>query len=124
MSDKITYGEWQIWNGGECPVDPETKVQVHLIHETRGQAIKRPHEEAKEWVWRFDGDGSIIAYRVVKEPVREVMEFPASAKAFSCTAPMIWDEEDTPNDPAFQRGTVKVEIVDGQIVEILWKPAQ
>jgi hypothetical protein len=124
MSDNITYGEWQIWNGGECPVDPETKVQVHLTHETRKRATERPLKRAGNWQWYSGCDLSIIAYRVVKEPVREVMEFPASAKAFSCTAPMICDEETTPNDRGFQRGTVKVEIVDGQIVEILWRPAQ
>jgi hypothetical protein len=124
MTDNITYGEWQIWNGGECPVDPETKVQVHLLYQTRREAIENPHGKAKDWQWDPDFDVAIIAYRVVKEPVREVMEFPASAKAFSCTAPMICDEETTPNDRGFQRGTVKVEIVDGQIAEILWRPAQ
>jgi len=54
--------EWIEWNGGECPVAPETRVEVKFHNEeTNGLCF------AHYWDWNdADGDGyEIIAYRVL-----------------------------------------------------------
>ena len=53
-------GNWHGWNGGECPVHPESVVEV--------QYCDKEKSEAKAFVWRYGGgDYDIIAFRVVKE---------------------------------------------------------
>ena len=52
---------WIQWNGGECPVDPGTRVCVKL-------RVGR-YMDADSLVYRWDhvgGDGDIIAYRGVQ----------------------------------------------------------
>lgn len=54
-------GKWHGWNGGECPVHPETIVEVS--HKTSGFVSG---EEAEQFYW--DGDKCmIVAFRVIKE---------------------------------------------------------
>lgn len=55
-------GKWHGWNGGECPVHPETVVEVSVA-DTKPYIAKSP---AKEWSWS-DADAPIIDFRVVKE---------------------------------------------------------
>lgn len=53
-------GRWHGWNGGECPVHPQTVVEIAMRE--RGVA----EEAAEQWFW--DGDRCrIVAFRVVKE---------------------------------------------------------
>lgn len=52
-------GSWHGWNGGECPVHPETMVEVALEN---GIASGR----ATGWDWDSESD-PIVAFRVVKE---------------------------------------------------------
>lgn len=62
--------DWIIWNGGDCPVSPDTKVQVQFRSDTRVGAEARSGSKAKDWDWRADGRTlDIIAYRVVTEPL-------------------------------------------------------
>jgi hypothetical protein len=66
------FSEWRIWNGGECPVAPDTLVQVQCACETRSASLVKPTYAADDyhWEWRNDGSGhDIIAYREVLEPV-------------------------------------------------------
>ncbi|MGR8918008.1 MAG: hypothetical protein ACU85V_00195 [Gammaproteobacteria bacterium] len=65
--------EWKKWEGGECPVHPNTVVEVCL----RGSS-ELVQAEAQRWFWEhgdLDGNGDsdidIIAYRVVKEAPQE-----------------------------------------------------
>lgn len=62
--------EWIKWNGGECPVHPETIVRVQFRNETRDYA-DRPwsDEKASEWRWshRKGSLTNIIAYRIIEE---------------------------------------------------------
>lgn len=71
-------GKWNGWNGGECPVHPDTVVQVQRRDETREQVeAESPSSahRANEWDWACDGvAGDIIAFRVVKEH-KEQREF-------------------------------------------------
>lgn len=72
-------GQWHIWNGGECPVHPETVVQVQMENETREQVKAESPSSyhcAREWIWGWDdcNGSNIIAFRVIKEH-KEPREF-------------------------------------------------
>lgn len=58
--------EWTEWNGGECPVAPDTQVDVQWR-----QGIKELGGKAGNLYWgRDDKHYDIVAYRVVKEAVQ------------------------------------------------------
>ena len=71
------YGPWKIWNGGKCPVDPDTRVQIQTATETRFYAEKsKNYSIAKAGGVRWSWDNvpnDIIAYREVIEPKRETV---------------------------------------------------
>lgn len=55
---------WIKWEGGECPVRPDTRVHVQLRN---GRRLSEP-AFARRLIWRHVGDGTdIIAYRVVRD---------------------------------------------------------
>ncbi len=68
---KYELDTWYGWDGGECPVHPEDKVDVLLRSEVTGN-----HEvsiaDAEDWVWDHDGSSEdILAFRITefhKEP--------------------------------------------------------
>ena len=63
MTTKTIYSDWIKWNGGDCPVLPDTSVEVKL----RCGIIKQA-APAKSYRWRHDGDGvDIVEYRIVIE---------------------------------------------------------
>jgi len=63
-------GYWHGWNGGECPVHPDTVVEAVWFDIGRVIVQKEP---AREFIW--DGGGMVtIAFRVVKEH-KEPREF-------------------------------------------------
>ncbi len=53
-------GNWHGWNGGECPVHPESMVVVTF---NDGEEYKGFH--ADKWIWDSDRD-KIVAFRVTK----------------------------------------------------------
>lgn len=53
-------GKWHGWNGGECPVHPESVVQVMTYGGSSGEAT------ARDWDWKCNL-APIIAFRVIKE---------------------------------------------------------
>ena len=60
-------GKWHGWNGGECPVHPETVIEARwksTIASQRGQA---GYYGAGQWTWENNYSNHIIAFRVVKE---------------------------------------------------------
>lgn len=62
MTTKKICGPWIKWNGGECPVPPETMVQVKL----RGGIVGELR--AGDYRWRCGlGDSDIVEYCVVLE---------------------------------------------------------
>ena len=62
MTTKKIYGPWIKWHGGECPVSPETMVQVKL----RGGIVGELR--AGDYRWRCGlGDSDIVEYCVVLE---------------------------------------------------------
>ncbi len=57
--------EWIEWNGGDCPVDRETVVEVRYRNLPD---LKDPPREAIHWRWiQWGKDDDIIAYRVVND---------------------------------------------------------
>ena len=72
---KYETNVWYGWNGGECPVHPETVVQVQMANETREQVEEESPSSAHcAGVWSWDWDWAcddvafcIIAFRIVKE---------------------------------------------------------
>lgn len=69
---------WKPWTGGECPVDPETVVEVRLASGDR--TITERAAEYFDWS-RTETLGDIIAYRVTKEaPAWKLPEPPEGMK--------------------------------------------
>ena len=54
-------GKWHGWNGGECPVHPETLVNAKFSCGTECDGYR-----AGPWDWG-DNPTKIVAFRVVKE---------------------------------------------------------
>lgn len=67
LSEKYIEGQWYGWNGGECPVHPDTVVDVILRNSNAIDAFSCNNEYAGEWDW--DDALPIIAFRVVKHHV-------------------------------------------------------
>jgi hypothetical protein len=56
-------GNWWGWNGGECPVHPESTIEARFL---RSNAPVKNF--ARAFLWFHDGhDDDIIAFRVIKE---------------------------------------------------------
>ena len=71
MTTKKIYGPWIKWNGGECPVPPDTLVEVKF---RRGDSTSE--HPASDYCWRHYGeDHDTVEYRTVTEqPDREAAE--------------------------------------------------
>ena len=62
--------DWIIWNGGECPVSPDTKVQPQFRYQSRPYAEENRETPAGYLTWEHTHRHyDIIAYRVVTEPL-------------------------------------------------------
>ena len=69
-NEKYTEGQWYGWNGGECPVHPETVVDV--IRETsKGHVVSYYKRCACEWCWSSDDEQPIGAFRVIKHHIEK-----------------------------------------------------
>lgn len=72
--DKINH--WYGWNGGECPVHPETKIEAAFA------GVESTSGRADTFYWRHNGDlkNDIIAFRIIKPYVapRVAREFDLS----------------------------------------------
>lgn len=61
--------DWIIWNGGDCPVSPDTIVLVQWADEDRLEAEECEERPANAVRWAWSSRNNIIAYRVVTEPL-------------------------------------------------------
>jgi hypothetical protein len=66
-------GSWHGWNGGECPVHEDSRVDIVWLEDNG--VVKIIHD-ARAGDKAFDGNGfgSLIAFRVIREH-REPREF-------------------------------------------------
>ena len=73
MTTKI-YGPWVKWDGGECPVPDDTRVEVKC----RSGKVLEPHL-AYRYSWsHIDSNSDIVEYHTVTEqPNLEAAEFAA-----------------------------------------------
>lgn len=68
-AEELKNKRWIKWNGGECPVHPETLIQYELRDNELGATCG---ERARDCDWshnspNLDKAAEIIAYRVIKE---------------------------------------------------------
>ena len=63
MSNQKVYGPWIKWNGGECPVPPETMVGVKF----RKWALGRGGRAGGYYWHHGGGDDDIVEYCIVTE---------------------------------------------------------
>jgi len=62
--------DWIIWNGGDCPVSPDTIVQTQFRYQSRPYAEENRETHAGYLTWEHTHrDYDIIAYRIVPEPL-------------------------------------------------------
>lgn len=93
-------GKWHGWNGGECPVHPETKVQVSFLDGEIYDSV-----EAYELMWEHRDDPGfkedmVIAFRVI-ERCREPRDFWIVKTGM---IPCIYDSEDLAKEYADEHG--------------------
>ena len=65
MNSKKIYGPWIKWHGGECPVPPDTLVDIKLR-----SGFVRGLRPAGKYIWNHDDDdddGDIMEYCVILE---------------------------------------------------------
>lgn len=61
-TEPAPIGQWQGWNGGDCPVHPLATVEYVMLEAGKGT------DTADQLDWEHSGDTwDIVAYRVVKE---------------------------------------------------------
>ena len=62
--------DWIIWNGGDCPVSPDTKMQPQFRYQSRIYAEENEETRAGSLMWKhIRSDFDIIAYRIIPEPL-------------------------------------------------------
>ena len=88
MTTKKIYGPWIKWHGGECPVSPETMVQVKL----RGGIVGELR--AGDYRWRCGlGDSDIVEYCVVLEQADlDAAEQLLRAHGYTVTKPLTFED--------------------------------
>ena len=71
MSTKKIYGPWIEWHGGECPVPPDTPVEVKFLSGFLERGVC-----AGDYFWHHESqDDQIVEYRTVtEEPDLEAAE--------------------------------------------------
>lgn len=75
MQEAAVYGAagatdgWTEWGGGECPVDPETRVEVKCrdgyMDDGKAKWFSKPNNSTDWWEWDAARSNHIIAYRVL-----------------------------------------------------------
>jgi hypothetical protein len=63
-------GNWHPWTGGDCPVHPDSKVDVMF---SNGETCSG--NDADQWDWSLDICTNIVAFKVTKEFRAEPREF-------------------------------------------------
>ena len=84
MKNEKIYGPWIKWSGGECPVSPDTLVEVKL----RCVGLELSGL-AKTYYWRgVGGDADIVEYRTITEhPDLEAAEKLLRENGYTITPP-------------------------------------
>lgn len=60
-------GEWWGWNGGECPLHPETEIEVRwMCGYARKKGRVGQFSGSGQWTWDDEYSNRIVAFRVLK----------------------------------------------------------
>lgn len=59
-------GVWYGWNGGDCPVDPRTKVEVAIRYDHTKRISTGDHTYAGDYRWDADRVAVIVAFLIVE----------------------------------------------------------
>ena len=102
MTNKKIYGPWIKWHGGECPVPPDTLVEVKF----RKWALGR-WGRAGDYYWHHGGGADdIVEYCIVTEQADlEAAEKLLRANGYTVTKSLTF-EDVTPMTEAPPEGTV------------------
>ena len=105
MTNEKICGPWIKWNGGECPVPPDTLVEVKF---RRGDSTSE--HPASDYCWRHYGeDHDTVEYRTVTEqPDLEAAAQLLRANGYGITPPAkpLTFDDVTPMTEAPPEGTV------------------
>ena len=104
MTTKKIYGPWIKWDGGECPVPPDTRVQAKI----RSGKVLEP-SLAYRYRWKhIDSNGDIVEYSTVTEqPDLEAAEQLLRANDYTVIPPArpLTFEDVVPMTEAPKKGT-------------------
>ena len=104
MTTEKIYGPWIKWHGGECPVPPDTLVEVKF---RRGDSTSE--HPASDYCWRHYGeDHDTVEYRTVTEqPDLDAAEQLLRANGYNVVPPVkpLTFEDVTPIKEALEEGT-------------------
>ena len=107
MATKKIYGPWIKWHGGECPVPPDTLVDIKLR-----SGFVRGLRPAGKYIWNRDDDdddGDIMEYCVILEQADlEAAEQLLLANGYTVTPPAksLTFDDITPMTEAPPQGTI------------------
>ena len=105
MTTKKIYGPWIKWHGGECPVPPDTLVEVKLRN---GQRHAASYAVCYDWS-HHDVDADIMEYcTVTEQPDLEAAEKLLRENGYTVTPPAkpLTFEDVVPMTEAPPEGTV------------------
>ena len=91
MTTKKIYGPWIKWHGGECPVPPDTLVDIKLR-----SGFVRGLRPAGKYIWNRDDDdddGDIMEYCVILEQADlDAAEQLLRANGYTITKPLTFED--------------------------------
>ena len=122
MSTKKIYGPWIKWDGGECPVPPDTLVEVKF----RDGSCETGHS-ANCYSWlRVDFNDDIVEYRIaIEQPDLEAAEKLLRENGYTVTPPAkpLTFEDVEPITEAPPEGTeywVIRPLVENGVTQLYW----
>lgn len=98
-----SYGPWTVHTPGECPVPPETMVQVQLRKDSQVYAEADEAQPAKELRWSEVKDCTIAYYRVLLEPEWRIVSYwRGDNREWKILAPFIDGKPDFSRQPKWE----------------------
>ena len=84
MTNKKIYGPWIKWDGGECPVSPDTRVKVKFRC-----GVPESEDRAGDYFWNHAGDGlDTVGYcTVTEQPDLDAAQNLLTAFGYTVTPP-------------------------------------
>jgi hypothetical protein len=110
-------GKWHGWNGGECPVHPDSRCDLVLANGNMFRAIS-----TNGWSWSADEANPIIAFRVVT-PYAEPETYEGECWAYHYVGSCPTTANSNPGANSIP-GKWTAEHVNGKLRRFSWEAAQ